>query len=276
MTQPDVTVERWAALEDLPSGVLAGDLTTDEVEAWIDVASWVLFNLSGRRYPGEREQTIRPVRRPTGGYVPATFDGSSWSATGIAQRWLRRWASTPGPGVSEVALPNYPVTQVVEVLVDGAVIPANLYRVDDWRTLVYLPDPDDPSDIGSWPVCQDLDAASTEPGTWEVTYQWGTSPPLAGRRAAAALAAEFCRAVDESLGECRLPSRATSITRQGVTTSLVDPLTVFDSGYTGVPIVDQFLSAERVGRRTRRASLIDPARVHHTRARVTDTAVPGS
>lgn len=78
-----------------------------------------------------------------------------------------------------------------------------------------------------------------------LTLAVGQAPPTAGRRAAAALAAEMVRGDPryESTGatDTRPAFRLTSISRQGVTYNYVDPTELVDSGMTGIYDVDLFL-----------------------------------
>lgn len=133
------------------------------------------------------------------------------------------------------------VREVSEVKVDGVVLDEEQYRLDEGRWLVRLTV--DNANEG-WPICNDLARAGTEEGTLEVTLTRGLDPPLSGRRAAAVYAAEWglsCTPGQED--RCRLPSRTTSYTRQGVTVALMDPTALLKDGRTGIPEVDAFLSA---------------------------------
>ncbi|GLX49020.1 hypothetical protein Shyhy01_19700 [Streptomyces hygroscopicus subsp. hygroscopicus] len=65
----------------------------------------------------------------------------------------------------EVYLPG-PVFGVTEVNVDGQVLPLGAYRVDAPGNFVR-------ADGECWPDCQDMAAASGQPGTFMMTYRWG-------------------------------------------------------------------------------------------------------
>ena len=57
----------------------------------------------------------------------------------------------------------------------------------------------------------------------------------------------------------------TSITRQGISLAVLDPLTLFVDGLTGLPEVDLWVQSVRLGRARRSASLMVPGRRTMTR-----------
>lgn len=130
------------------------------------------------------------------------------------------------------------MTSIIQIKVDGEVLDPSLYRIDDWRYLVRLPDPEGVNP--GWKCCQSLDLPDTEPDTWSVEYTYGTPPPPAGVAAAKLLACQLALACTGS-EDCELPSSITSITRQGVTMLLLNPGEFF-GGRTGLYQVDLFLT----------------------------------
>lgn len=156
MAAPPVkTSAPWCVLADLPAKATDGrwelDVTSGgEMADWIQVASDVLFNLTRRRWPGATTATIRPM--PVGDTIGVD-------------------------GVSEIVLPNLPVVSISQVLIDGAVVASSLYRVDDYRRLVYIPTAG--VSRSAWPASQDLDAPTTATGT----LRSPTSTGLPRRRA---------------------------------------------------------------------------------------------
>lgn len=218
--------------------------------AW---ATEMLWMLSGRRF-GTCPVTVRPCQScgehtyqtygvmeqggSGGGWVPYLMDGQ-WRNCGCAGPHSCRPAS-------EVYLPG-PVAGISEVRVDGVVVPANLYRVDDSAWLVR-------QDGQRWPDWQDLSAAPGAVNTFVVTYLRGVTVPMAGRIAAGALAHEFAKACQG--GPCRLPQQVQSIVRQGVEMQLVaeDAAEML----TGVSEADQWIRAvnpSKLRQRPRVASL---------------------
>lgn len=215
--------EAWATVDDLPDSI--GDaraVRPDVIESALMFASDVLFNLTGRRWPGHATDRYRPCCQCD---APANC--------GCA-------------GLAAVELPNRPVVSVTQVKVDGSVVSPSEYELRDARRIVAVRQP---SGLRrSWIWCQDLSRPTTDPGTWEITYVWGARPPAAGITAAAILGWEFALAWTPALlGQCRLPKRVTSITRNGMTVATIDPLTLFDKGLTGVPEVDVWTKSLEYG-----------------------------
>lgn len=248
------------------------------LEDWDLVASQVLWNLTGRRWSGICTDTIRPVSAcgcvawsaswwPTGssgsagvleleggGGLELEGDPDSGGALCGCGSW----------GLSELILPGYPVVDVLEVKIDGQVVDPARYRIDDHQRLVYQPDTTVTGERRSWPCCQRLSRPAGEEGTWTVEYQWGQEPPLGGVKAAAALGCQLalsCLPVDSpGYRACRLPKRATSITRQQVAVALADPLALFPEGLTGLPEVDLWVSSVMKGDQRRRGHAFVPGR----------------
>lgn len=75
-----------------------------------------------------------------------------------------------------------------------------------------------------------------------VTYTHGTRPPRAGKSAAIRLANELILwyAGDP---QCALPERITSVARQGISYTILDPQDFIKQGRTGIYAVDSFISA---------------------------------
>lgn len=76
--------------------------------------------------------------------------------------------------------------------------------------------------------------------TTVITYRRGMPVPIGGDIYAAVLGAEIAASI--SGGKCRLPSRATSVTREGVNIVLASPEEYLQEGLTGVPEIDQWIS----------------------------------
>lgn len=237
-------------------------LATDpaELEGPIEAASQILYALTGQAWPGPQADVVRPCTPLAAlGYT----GGSSYTAGLGVATWapVSGWCGCAGPQVcgcatpSAVALPGAPATSVERVTVDGTQLPATAYRLTD-QLLIR-------ADGGRWPCCQDLAVAGDQPGAWQVEYTWGAEPPLAGQYACAALACELWKAGPGAAepgvsGTCRLPQRVTSVTRQGVTMAMLDPMTMFPEGMTGLPEVDLWLGSTRYGQAHRPAAILVP------------------
>lgn len=207
-------------------------------------ASQVTWALTGRQF-STCDVTIRPCRRSQMNDWPLFNDWTGWGG------WPGAWPGWSGPwpvmidgawfnlgcgcgsscscrSICEVALP-YPVCDVNEVVIDGVVLDPTAYRVDNFRMLVR-------TDGECWPICQNMALDDSQVGTWSVSLTYGKEPPQLALDAAGELACELMKA---RLGQtCRLPQRMSSLTRQGITMSFLDPMTFFKDGRTGLYMMD--------------------------------------
>lgn len=263
----------WITLSQLVGRCDASE-DADLLNDCIKMASDVLYNYTKRRWPGSCTDTVRPCRRSC--HQPGSWAG--WFAgTSEAAKWGNAgggFGGIPGiPGqasaqipsqapcgcgyISEFELPRRDVTAIVAVRVDGVLLVEGTdYRLDDGYRLVRLG-----GEV--WPTCQNLLLADTEEGTWSVEYDYGLAPPIGGEKACIALACQLAWAHKPEAvrdGRCRLPRRVTSVTRQGVTMALLDPLTLFDDGKTGIAEVDMWIASVNRGDDSRSGAVIDPLR----------------
>lgn len=187
--------------------------------------------------------TIRPCAKrctlPTWYTAPVWGDG--WGATGVWGPFIGangQWyngCGCAGPSdcsctqLCEVILPSE-VGSIASIMLDGALLPPDAYRVDDGRKVVLL-------NGECFPACQDM--ANNDPaegGVW-ISYYPGVAPNDLLRYAAGVLAAEFYLSCSGK--ECRLPNGVTSITRSGVVMEL--PTGLFTDNITGIPEVDAII-----------------------------------
>lgn len=225
---------------------VCSDWGTYPLEIQQEAAEWageILGMLSGRRF-GTSQVTVRPYAGPAttptyltygvewqggteGGWVPYLFDGAWRNAP---------WGGGSCPPAEQVVLPG-PVVSVTEVKVDGVVVPATAYRVDDGNLLVR-------HDGGRWPQWQNLNLPAGQAGTWTVGYERGVPVPKGGQIAAGYLACEYAKG--RTTGSCRISKQAQSISRQGVTFEVMpdDP----KDALTGVAEADQWLRAVNPGK----------------------------
>lgn len=267
-----LTCEPWADETDLcgpcASPEYEGALAT-QAALMIDVASDLLFQWSGRRYPGVCERRIRPCVADRGerGLVRPEGWGRSWGVCGCSG------AACYCLGRHEIDLGVYPIREIVEVLVDGDPLDPARYRVDDRRSLVRLRDAD--GTWPTWPARQDLGSDDDAEGTWSVLVRWGEEPPVSGRHAAAVLACELAMACSQDPNvqdACRLPKNATSVTREGIT-MVLSPSDFLDrNGNTGLYEVDLFLQAVNPNRERRRPAVWWPGKDSHRQAGLPETS----
>lgn len=206
------------------------------------LATLVLWAATGRRY-GRCLVTLRPCG-PVDPVLYRTYpvqDGNFWTLIGTSGGVIGPVAfggCCAGGCVcspSEIVLPG-PVSEVVEVQVDGVVVNTDGYRLDGERLVR----------IGStWPVTQDLSAAAGADNTWQVTYRRGREVPPVLQNAAGLFACEVAKA--RSGGSCALPARITSVSRQGVDVQLLSVEDFLDKGLTGYEQVDMVIRALNPG-----------------------------
>ncbi len=267
------TCAPWATIADVCEPCTDYSFDTLLLDDMLQASSDILYQLSGSRWPGLCQDTVRPCARslavdygrpirppyPFGGpygYWPAAGLGNwnpSWGMC-MCNRTERSGCST----IPEIQLGAAPVVDIVQVLIDGSVVDPTTYRIDDNRWLVRLASTASTDNPG-WPCCQRMDLPTTEKETWAVTFQYGTAPPIGGVKAAAILGCQLALACNPAtVGRCRLPQRVTQITRQGVTAIVLDPMAFLDKGKTGLYEVDLWLESVNPGRLRRAAHVISP------------------
>lgn len=238
--------DEWTSVDEVRAccNALPATVNDGDVYEAIVVASDLLYAMSGQQFSGLCKKIIRPCRTPSCFRVDRYgygWQGNAGYGTGGIDTSVLDYPSCGCRRLSQLDLGHYPIAGIIEVLVDGAVVPANRYRVDEGRFLVHLPAPGDPNfQNDGWPTCQDLDRPVTELSTMQVTFIHGNPPPAAGASAATSLACELAKACAGIA--CNLPNRVTSIQRQGVSMTLINPA-MFAQGLTGLYDVDLFLMA---------------------------------
>jgi hypothetical protein len=229
----------------------------------IVVASELLYALSGRQFSGSISVTnVRPTSRPE--QIPdhmwnSRIINGGWGF-GYNPDWL--WSVCHGcdyrgcNGSYIIGLGRSPIVSVEEVMIDGAVLDPADYRVDDAKWLVR-------QDCSGWPTCQDLSRTTDQLCTFAVSFTFGQDPPESGQAAATLLASEFYKAQTPALaGQCKLPSRVSSISRQGVSIAVLDPMTFISQGFTGLYMVDVFIRAFNPNKQIRKPMVFSPDMVN--------------
>lgn len=211
----------------------------------ITLASEILYGLTGEQFGGLCTQTVRPCARrcrPRGTIgrgrpfyeYPDVGIGGAWNGATCSCRPNACGCTR----LHRVELPAWPVAVVLEVKIDGDLLDPSAYRVDEEQFLTRI-------DGDAWPACQDLELADTEPDTFSVRFTSGTAIPPGGAAAAAKYACELARSWCGH--DCELPSRVSSITRQGVTLSFESAGQLVQNGQTGVLAVDSWIRAVNGG-----------------------------
>lgn len=221
----------WADESDLPESCDLTGVFPDTLANAFTFASTVLFNLTNRRWLGECTDEYRPF---------------SYNCC---------WLAACGESTvyhSAIKLPAPDVRSITAIKIDGEVISPSEYMLRG-RYVIARRQAD--GTVRSWPCWQDLHRADdTETDTFSIAYVHGANPPSSMVQACALLAWEFALAWSPACeGNCRLPQRVTTMTRGGTSFAILDPLTVFDQGRTGVPDIDMLIAAVNRGESRKRA-----------------------
>lgn len=217
----------WVQPEEL------GDYaSTEYAQEACEVASYLMWAMSGRKFTGVTTVTERYVCKARDYYfggssknTQAVFAGANVYnlPAGTSDDLLELTADGLSPE-SRLRLRGRPVSRVLAIRsgVTNELLGESSYYLVDHSTI------------------QIKVGAAWTPCNVEVTYTYGTVPPTAGRMAARTLAIEFAKlwSDDET---CALPQRVTSISRQGVSYTLLDSQDFIQEIRTGVYAVDLFL-----------------------------------
>lgn len=187
---------------------------------WLDMATSILFNLTGRRF-SVCTRTVTPT--PVCGCAEPPLDC---------------------PGVC-TGCGRYPtidlggnVTAVTAVVSEGATVGDSLYRIDDHRWLVRLADGDGVNP--GWPTNYRVDETTS---AFTVTYRTGVEPPAGGAQACVALACAL-RQMGDGLGNqgALKGQTVTSINTRGMSAQTDGLLKGLRAGKSGIGLVDAFLA----------------------------------
>ena len=211
-------------------------------------ASGILWSLSGRKYSGVTTVTERYVcamRSYTLGASSRThnavlLDGNVYN---IPENEFDDFAELVSDGLSpesRIRLRGRPITKIHAIRTrNGSIVPPDQYYLVDHSTI------------------QARAGVPWTPCNTEITYSYGTYPPTLGKMAARTLAIELAKlwAGDDT---CALPERVTSISRQGVTYTVLDNQDFIDDLKTGVYAVDLFLKSSNPDRARAKARVFSP------------------
>lgn len=212
-------------------------------------ASYLLWGMSGRKYSGLTTVTERyvssydPYLRSGGSsltYSPVLLQGNV-----VNMPTGGRYADDDfqGDGTSSNSRVRLRGRKVVKVHtlrdLDGNIIEPSKYYLSDHSTIFGIA------------------GAGWSPSQVEVTYTYGTPPPTAGRAAARVLATELVKLYEDD-DTCALPQRVTSISRQGVSYTVLDNQDFIDELKTGIYAIDLFLKTVNPDKARARARVFSP------------------
>lgn len=260
MTDEHPLCGSWATVEDA-LGCGGESFACDsegQITDLLECATWVVYNLTRRKYPGLCTDTVRPCAAPQMGLSPLSWGWHTpwggWCCNRAHNQTMPCACSEP----SKITLGAYPIRSITEVEIDGALLSTQLgedYDLLHRRWLIRMADADGHPQC--WPTNQRLDLPLGEVGTWAVTFTYGAMPPRMGTRAVVAYAKQLAKAC-ACKSDCVLPSRVQSVARQGMSMVIQSPDVFLATGFTGVSETDEFIKADRFGDNKRGAVFINP------------------
>jgi hypothetical protein len=212
------------------------------------VASYLLWAMSGRKFSGvttvtERYTCVLRNNRmgpSTKTNSPILFGGDVYN---IPTDDYDEYSELVTDGMSpdaRIKLRGRPISKIHSIRnKHGAIInPSQYYLVDHSTIHITAGTP--------WTPCNT-----------EVTYEYGAAVPMAGKMAARTLAMEFAKlwAGDD---DCQLPQRITSVSRQGVSFTILDNQEFIEELRTGLFAVDLFLKTTNPDNARRKSKVFSP------------------
>lgn len=225
--RPDLTIKPWITLHDLINyhpdvAGISADIALDCIET----ATEILYGLSGRKYNGRR----------------FAHELYSCNHGGMCGRRAMGYSHNRRDHDPIIQLRARPVQKILQVSLDstGVILPPALWRLVDSRYL-------EPTRAGGWSPCQGV----------RVTYVYGVEPTRAAKTAALTLAGNLAL-MHRGSDACRLPERVTSVSRQNLSFSVLDPQDFLADGRTGLYEVDLFLKTVNPDKARARARVVLP------------------
>lgn len=222
----------WITKNDLE------DSTNVEAGEAAAAASLIMYQLSGRKYNGSFEVT-EFYERPA--------DCTGFNMNRVLQAARDRYSGAGGCFAhrrGRLRLRRTPVTAVAQLIVgfetERRIVSPTEYQVVDYTYLR-------PKLGASWTPCSNV----------EVKYTGGAPVPESGLRAARLLGNELLKARCGDTS-CMLPDRVTSISRQGVSITVLDAQDFLKEGRTGIYEVDLFLKSVNPDNARKRARVFTP------------------
>lgn len=220
----------WIDIEDVE------DSENPDAPYAIEYASFILYKLTGEKYPGVQEATewygyrrdnewCHQITQNLSAYNIGTVFMKNTGRSGSVLNLRRR------PVVDILSVQNYESEKEIDPTQYSLRNHAFLHKRN-----------------GVW----GLDSSG-----YVVNYLYGMDPPEAGKRAAMRLASEIMKAITDP-DNCALPERVTSVSRQGVNYTVLDPQEFINDGKTGLFEVDLFINAANPAKAYKRPRVLIP------------------
>lgn len=192
-------------------------------EAIYTMAAEFLWRWTGMRF-GIGEVTSYPVHRRM---ASSLNYGSTFYGRGPygPSQW-------PWPGAVSKGHVDYRkaflhnAASIASIRINGEALPEESYYLEN--SVIYR------IDGKMWPTSQDP--------SFEVTYMSGIPVPPGGQVAAGVLACEFAMAIQND-DHCSLPQRLQSITREGISMTVMDQFEDLEQGRTGIWLIDSWVAS---------------------------------
>lgn len=224
--------------------ITAADLdqpTADTASTAAAYASYVLYKLTGEKFSGTSTSTdlyTAQLTSPTHIYDY----GAALEILGIDLRYMEHVTIYEAYDTRplHLYLRSKPIQSVTNVVEGNRILAAEEYWIGNKRFLRKL---------------------SGQP--WElrsgiaVEYVHGTPVPEAAKLAAKALANQMVL-LETDPDACMLPDRVTSVSRQGVSFTILDPQAFLKEGRTGIYDIDLFIKTVNPDNARKRAKIFSP------------------
>jgi len=228
-----MTASLWVTTQELGEDWESSPYAEEAVRS----ASYIMWALSGRKYTGLRTTTERYVR-----FVPL-INTRMLQQEAILNSRVNRALQLVEPWVSpetRIRLRGQPVHEIKTVRsTTGQIMSPDKYYLVDHSTLQFS------------------QGALIVPADIEITYTYGAEPPIMGRMAARRVALEFLKLWNGD-SDCALPERITSITRQGVSYTLLDSQDFLEEMRLGIYEIDLFLKTVNPNKAQKRSKVFSP------------------
>lgn len=219
-------VVRWLSTADLDNPLDPG------AESAALTASWILYKMTGEKYPGYSTSVDwygfdRSVDIP---YQLINRDALKHLNIYEVHDFTCKY----------VRVRSRPVLSINSVVYQGTVLSPDDYYIGNKAFIGR-------TDGTAW----DLNSGVL------VEYTHGQMPPEAGIRAAKRLADELQLSVSRP-DECALPERVTSVSRQGLSFTMLDPQDFLEDGRTGIYEIDLFIKTANPIRARKKPKVFSP------------------
>lgn len=220
----------WLGVEDLE------DPENPDAPYALEFASFILYRLTGEKYPGVQEaEEWYGYRR-----------GADWCGNLIEELTVNsivpQFIKADSRSRRTINLRRRPVLDILSVrdYESGEVLNESEY---DLRNHAFINKKN-----GFW---------NMSGNGYVINYLYGMNPPEAGKRAVKRLAEEIIKSISDP-DNCSLPERVTSVSRQGVNYTVLDPQEFINDGKTGLYEVDLFINAANPAKALKRPRILVP------------------